>query len=121
MGGGGECVGGGIWDHVNGWIWQGEGEKKRKGRCRCHSALNPFLLSLSLSPLVVSANPTTKGGMQNGSSVETCARCMHVFARLAPILHARSVLINKTSASELIRKFVKSALLVGKLGNATCI
>ncbi len=35
------------------------------------------------------------------------------FARLALICYAQSVLINKISASELSRKFVKSALLVG--------
>ncbi len=35
------------------------------------------------------------------------------FARLAPILHAQSVLISKISASELSRKFIESALLVG--------
>ena len=38
---------------------------------------------------------------------------MHIFARLAPILYAQSVLSNKISASELSRKFIKSALLVG--------
>ncbi len=37
-----------------------------------------------------------------------------LFARLAPICDARSVLINKISASELRRKFIKSALLVGE-------
>ena len=40
-------------------------------------------------------HPTSNGGMQNGSSVGICAHCMHVFARLAPDLHAQSVLINK--------------------------
>ncbi len=39
---------------------------------------------------------------------------MRVFARLAPILHAQSVLSNKISASELSQKFIKSAWLVGK-------
>ncbi len=38
---------------------------------------------------------------------------MHVFARFAPILHAQSVLSNKISASEISRKLVKSASLVG--------
>ena len=61
--------------------------------------------------------PTTNGGRQNGSSVGTRTRRMHVFARLAPDLHARSVLISKISASELSRKFVKSALLVGFLAH----
>ncbi len=36
-----------------------------------------------------------------------------VFARLAPDLYAQSVIIDKISASELRRKFIKSALLVG--------
>ena len=35
------------------------------------------------------------------------------FACLAPDLYAQSVLIKKNSASELKRKFIKSALLVG--------
>ncbi len=35
------------------------------------------------------------------------------FACLAPNLHAQSVLSNKISASELKRRFIKSALLVG--------
>ncbi len=37
-----------------------------------------------------------------------CTYCIHVFARLA------SELINKISAAKLSRKFIKSALLVGK-------
>ncbi len=36
--------------------------------------------------------PTSNGGMQNESPVETRTRRMHVFARLGPILHAQSVL-----------------------------
>ncbi len=35
------------------------------------------------------------------------------FARLVPILYAQSVLSNKISGSEIRRKFIKSALLVG--------
>ncbi len=46
--------------------------------------------------------------MQNGSSVGMCTHCVHVFAG--------SVLSNKISASELRRKFIKSALLVGNAG-----
>ena len=39
---------------------------------------------------------------------------VHVFARLAQIFcFAQSVLVNKISASELRRKFIESALLVG--------
>ncbi len=52
--------------------------------------------------------------MQNKSSVGICTRCTHVFYTLCSDLHAQSVLINKISASELRRKLVKSALLVGK-------
>ncbi len=59
--------------------------------------------------------PTNKGGMQNGSSVGACARYVNVFACFAPILHAQSMLVNKISASELRRKFVKNALLVGQV------
>ncbi len=39
---------------------------------------------------------------------------VHLFARLAPIGMSQSVLINNISASELSRKFIKCALLVGK-------
>ncbi len=42
---------------------------------------------------------------------------MHISARSAPIFYAQSVLINKISASELSRKFIKSALLVGNEGS----
>ncbi len=60
------------------------------------------------------AYPTTNGGVQNGSSVGIGTRCMHVFLHvLGADLHAQSVLVNKISASELSRKFIKNALLVG--------
>ncbi len=49
------------------------------------------------------AYPTTNGGMQNGSSVGIRTRCIHVFA----CLYAQSVIIDKISASELSRKFIK--------------
>ncbi len=52
-------------------------------------------------------------------SVGICTHCMHVFARLAPDLCAQSVLISKISASELRRKFIKSALLVGLVQKKT--
>ena len=55
--------------------------------------------------------------MQNGSSVETCPHCVNVFARLAPICYAQSMLIDKISAPELRRKFIKSALLVGSFSS----
>ncbi len=60
-------------------------------------------------------HPTTNnGGMQNGSSVGTCTRCAHVFARLAPTRMLSRCLLAKIPASELSRKFMKSALLVGE-------
>ncbi len=62
---------------------------------------------------VFSYYPTSNGGMQNGSSVGICTRCVHVFARLAPICVLSRCLFNKISASELSRKVIKSALLVG--------
>ena len=52
--------------------------------------------------------------MQDESSVGTYTRCTHIFARLAPILYAQSVLIDKISVSELCRELLKSALLVGR-------
>ncbi len=54
------------------------------------------------------------GGMQNGTSVGiNNACCIYVFCTFGADLYAQSVLINKISASELSRKFMKSALLVG--------
>ncbi len=57
--------------------------------------------------------PTSNGGMQNGSSIEICTQCTHIFARLAADSHAQSGLVGKISATDLMRKFIKSALLVG--------
>ena len=57
--------------------------------------------------------PTTNAGMQNGSSVGICTCCIHIFARLASTCMLSPVRINKISASELSRKFIKGALLVG--------
>ncbi len=39
---------------------------------------------------------------------------MHVFCTFGADLYAQSVLFSKISASELSRKFIKTALLVGK-------
>ncbi len=61
-------------------------------------------------------NPTTNGGMQNGSSVGICARCTHIFARLAPICMLSRCLATKSRHSELSWKSIKSALLVGQAG-----
>ena len=58
------------------------------------------------------SHPTTNGGVQNESSVGIRTHCTHVFARLDVDLYAQSVLIIKISASELSRKFIKSALLL---------
>ena len=52
---------------------------------------------------------------KNGSAVGIYTHCIHVFARLALIRMPQSVLINKISASEVSRKFIESALLVGYL------
>ena len=63
--------------------------------------------------------------MRSGSSVGTCTRCVHVFARFGADLHAQSVLIDKFSASERSRRFVKSELLllllVGWVGNKKAV
>ncbi len=55
--------------------------------------------------------PTTNGGMQNGSSVGVRTQCTHIFARLPAGLRAQWVLINKISASELSRKFIKECVV----------
>ncbi len=63
---------------------------------------------------IQTAFPTTKGGMQNGSSVGTCTHCVRVFFCTFDVdSYAQSAIINKISASELRRKFIKGALLVG--------
>ncbi len=44
--------------------------------------------------------PTSNGGMQDGSSVGTCVRCVHVFrTSRCRFCSARSVLVDKISAS----------------------
>ena len=52
-------------------------------------------------------DPTTNGGMQNGSSVETCTHCMHVFARLMPICmlsrRLETKFLRRTSVGSLLR------------------
>ena len=53
---------------------------------------------------------TTNGGMQNKGLVEIYTHCVHVFFAH---LYGQSVLINKFCASELTKKFIESALLVG--------
>ncbi len=58
-------------------------------------------------------NPTTIGSMQNGSSVGISTRCMHILACLGADLYLQPAIIDKISASELSRKFIKSVLLVG--------
>ncbi len=60
-----------------------------------------------------SSCPTTNNGMQIGSSVGIRTRCVHVIACLAPTCVPSRCLSTKTPASELCRKFIKSALLVG--------
>ncbi len=59
-------------------------------------------------------NPTTNGGMQNGSSAEISSYTLHAhFCTFGADAYAQSVLSNKISASKLRRKFIKS-VLVGK-------
>ncbi len=59
--------------------------------------------------------------MHNGSSVGICTHRMHVFCTFGDVLYAQSVLIGKTSASEVSQKFIKSALLVGLLFSFTLL
>ena len=63
--------------------------------------------------------------MQNGISAGIRTGRRHVFARFGADLYARSVLLDKISATELSRKFIKSALLVGvataEIGTISCI
>ncbi len=55
---------------------------------------------------------------KTGSSVGTHANCLQVFCTFGTNLCAQSVQINKISASELSRKFIKTALLVGYVQSA---
>ncbi len=59
---------------------------------------------------------------KNGSSVGIRTRCIRVFCTFGTDLYAPSVLINKVSASQLSRKFIKVELLAGThlLGNCHC-
>ncbi len=65
--------------------------------------------------IYIHTHTTTNDGIQNGSSMGICTHRVYIFARLGVDLHAQSVLINKISASELSRKFIKSVLLVGHI------
>ncbi len=67
---------------------------------------------LQVSAHTLSTQPPN-GGMQNGSSVGICTRCIHVFAHFGVNLYAQLVLSSKISALELRKKFIESALLVG--------
>ena len=53
--------------------------------------------------------PNHQRGMQNGSSIGVCTRCIHIFARLETDLHAQSVLVRQ---SFLHRSSVRSLLRV---------
>ncbi len=57
-------------------------------------------------------NPTTNGGVRNGSSVGIIYYTLHTTFGIN--LHAQLVLINKICASKLSQKLIKRALLVGK-------
>ena len=60
-----------------------------------------------------STQPPTAIG-KSGSLFGIHTHCMRVFCTLSADLYAQSVLIDEISVSELSRKFIKSALLVGK-------
>ena len=66
---------------------------------------------LVVTPLM--SYPTTNGGMQKWKLSRNMYTLHTRFCTFGTNLHAQSVLINKISASELSRKFIKSALLVG--------
>ncbi len=59
--------------------------------------------------------PTTNGRMLSGSSAGLCAHCVSIFCTFGANFYAQSVLISKISASEISRKFIKSAI-VGWVG-----
>ncbi len=89
---------------------------------RC-SSVDAWLLALYTRPkcqLKVESFPTTNGGMPNGSSVGTQARCTQVFASLAPICMLRRCFLTKflhrSSAGSLLRA---RALLVGYQNSRT--
>ena len=73
---------------------------------------------MSLQKKVESTQPPTVV-CKNGSSVGMRTRCVRVFFGTfwRPICMLSRLLSNKISASELRRKFIKSALLVGWVAN----
>ncbi len=64
-------------------------------------------------------DPTTNGGLQNGSSVGTCPHSLHVFAHLAPICMLSRCLLTKNSASELCQRSILKCA-AGWGGNLNC-
>ena len=71
------------------------------------------MLEAVIAFLCLPINPTRNGGMQNGSPVGICTQCIR-FHTFGVDFYAQSVLINKISASELGRKLIKVALVVGQ-------
>ena len=59
--------------------------------------------------------PTTNGGLQNGSSVGMRTRCMHVFARSAPICKLSRCLLTKVLHLSSVRGLLTVFLLAGQL------
>ena len=94
------------------WVWGVEIAISLHGSSRTH--VLPRQIDCEKSRR--SEDPTTNGGTRTGSSVGICTtQCMHVFfCTFGTDLYAQLVLSNKTSASELSRKFIESALLVGE-------
>ncbi len=76
----------------------------------------PFLMMMMMKVLLAAfflAYPTTNGGVQKWKLSWNMYKLHTRFCTLGADLHAQSVLIDKISASQLSRKFIKSALLVG--------
>ncbi len=83
----------------NGSFFGGEGGGGRSGMCVCGSwesrlSKHPCVTFVPHGQKEKIVHPTSNGGMQNGSSVGICTRCVHIFARFDADLHAQSVIIN---------------------------
>ena len=90
------------------------------GRSQHEATQMHFTFVVHTQPLtVVGDYPTTDGGRVNGTpwklswNILCTTQSIARFCTFGAGLYAQSVLINKISASELCRKFIKSALLVG--------
>ena len=59
-------------------------------------------------------NPTTNGGLVNGSSVGICIHCIHIFAHLAPVCMLSRFLLAKFLHQSSVESLLKLRCWLGK-------